>query len=66
VTIGPGGQVPLTGPRAIDEDATVLAFQLLDRAQIDVSKKAIWADRSRILSGVKNTLLADWLRQRAG
>ena len=64
VTLGPNGEVPMTGPRVIDEEAAILALQVLERAQIDITKKAIWADRSRILAGLKTPTLQEWLRKR--
>lgn len=52
------------GSRIIDEDITVRAMQIVDKAGIDITRKAIWRDREMLGAGVEDRALADWLIER--
>ncbi len=52
--------------RAIDVEETAAALRILDEAGIDVTKKAIWRDRNRILKGLPEGELKAWLREKIG
>jgi hypothetical protein len=54
------------GPRAIDENEAAQAMKLVDDAGIDITQKAIWWDRQRILEGLTGETLRAWLQQRGG
>lgn len=51
--------------RAIDQDDTARAMQLVDDAGIDITTKTIWDDREIIADGVDAPELAEWIRARA-
>ncbi len=51
------------GSRVINEQETARAMKICDEAGIDITKKAIWGDRSRIMSGLANGDLKTWLDQ---
>jgi hypothetical protein len=52
------------GSRVINEQETARAMKICEDAGIDVTRKAIWRDRQRILSGLKDGDLRTWLEQR--
>lgn len=52
------------GSRIIDEDITVRAMQIVDKAGIDITRKAIWSERAMLRNGVEDPALADWLIER--
>lgn len=57
-----GGWVTMT--RLIHENETVRALQLLDKAGIDLTLYRIWRDRNRLLEGVTEPTLRQWLANR--
>ncbi len=52
------------GQRAIDEEDVTRAMQICEEAGIDITRKAIWRDRKRILKGLKAGKLKTWLEQK--
>lgn len=52
------------GSRVINEQETARAMKICDEAGIDITRKAIWRDRQRIISGLKDTELKMWLEQK--
>jgi hypothetical protein len=56
---------PWDNSRLIDESSAARALYVLDRAGIDITRKAIWRDRQTIAAGLENPLLADWLERKA-
>jgi len=52
------------GSRVINEQETALAMKICDEAGIDITRKAIWRDRQRIIVGLENGGLKTWLEQR--
>lgn len=52
------------GPRVIGEEDAARAMQICEEAGIDVTRKAIWRDRQRILNGLKAGELKTWLDQK--
>lgn len=52
------------GSRAIREEEAARAMQICDRAGIDITRKAIWRDRQRILSGLEDSDLKTWLEEK--
>lgn len=55
---GPGGS------RIIREDQAARAMRICDEAGSDVTRKAIWKDRDRILTRVSEPDVKDWLAHR--
>ena len=53
------------GSRQINAPEAAQAMQICDAAGIDVTKKAIWRDRERILSGLGKTDLRKWIEDKA-
>lgn len=54
----------ITMSRLIHENETVRAMQLLDQAGIDLTLYRIWRDRNRLLEGVTEPTLREWLANR--
>ena len=54
-------QFGIGGSRVINEQETATAMKICTEAGIDLTKKAIWRDRQRIISGLKNLELKTWL-----
>ncbi|MFQ5638915.1 MAG: hypothetical protein ACE5IR_13095 [bacterium] len=52
------------GTRVINEYETARAMQILDKAGIDIKRKAIWRHRKKILEGLTNTSLKAWLQKK--
>jgi hypothetical protein len=52
------------GSRVINEQETARAMKTCDEAGIDITRKAIWRDRQRIISGLKDAELKAWLEQK--
>jgi len=52
------------GTRQINEYESARAMKICDEAGIDVKRKAIWRDRQRILSGLKDEKLKKWLEDK--
>jgi hypothetical protein len=52
------------GSRVINEQEAARAMRICDEAGIDITRKAIWSDRKRILSGLEDGDLKAWLEQR--
>ncbi len=52
------------GSRVINEQETARAMRICDEAGIDITRKAIWKDRQRIISGLKDAELKTWLEQK--
>lgn len=52
------------GSRVINEQETARAMKICDDAGIDITRKAIWRDRQRVLSGLKDAELKAWLEQK--
>jgi hypothetical protein len=57
------GQFDFGGSRVINEEETARAMKLCDQAGIDLTRKAIWRDRHRVLSGLGEGPLKAWLAQ---
>jgi len=53
------------GERTIKEYEVAKAMKICDRSGIDITKKAIWQDRDRILQGLRDKDLKKWLLERA-
>ena len=53
------------GSRVINEQEAARAMRICDEAGIDITRKAIWRDRRRIISGLQDGDLKTWLEQRA-
>jgi len=51
----------ITGYRLIREYETVMAMKICDEAGINITTKAIWRNRRKILKGLKNEQLKIWL-----
>ena len=51
--------------RVIEEDDAVRAMQLVDEAGIDITAKAIWADRTQLSIDLEDPQLQEWLGERA-
>lgn len=51
--------------RVIEEDDAVRPMQLVDEAGIDITAKAIWADRAQLSTDLEDPQLQEWLRERA-
>ena len=62
-TFGPVA-LPGMGSRVIREAQTARAMKILDEAGIDITGKAIWRDRERILSKLEDAGLRQWLQRR--
>lgn len=61
------GIEPIDGPRAVNEKKTALAMRSIEKAGIDVTKRAIWIkDRLLILNGLSyaDGDIKDWLEKR--
>jgi hypothetical protein len=54
------------GTREICEPEMARAMQICDAAGIAIARKAIWADRDKILAGLEAGKLRDWLAARIG
>ena len=54
------------GIRVINEYVAARAMQLCDQANIDVTRKAIWKDKSTILQGLHDASLKGWLQANIG
>ncbi len=52
--------------RQIEEEQAVRAMQILDAAGVDLRSRAIWADRTTILGGLKDLALRRWWREKTG
>jgi hypothetical protein len=52
------------GSRVINEQETARAMRICDEAGIDITRKAIWRDRQRVISGLKEGDLKAWLQQK--
>lgn len=52
------------GTRLIEEYEAAMAMKLCDEAGIDITKKSIWRDRNRILEGLKNKDLRNWIQEK--
>ncbi len=52
------------GRRVINEQETARAMKICAEAGIDIKKKAIWRDRKRLISALKDTELKSWLEQK--
>jgi hypothetical protein len=52
------------GSRVINEQETARAMKICDEAGIDITTKAIWRDRQRVISGLKEGDLKAWLEQK--
>lgn len=52
------------GTRQIKEYESARAMKICDEAGIDVKRKAIWRDRQKILSGLKDEKLKKWLEDK--
>lgn len=59
------GPIAIGGTRIIGEREAARAMQIIDQAGIDITKKAIWQDRSKILEKLPDGDLKTWLRQKA-
>jgi len=57
-------QFGIGGSRVINELETATAMKICAESGIDLTKKAIWRDRQRIISGLKNLELKTWLESR--
>ena len=53
------------GSRVINEYETAKAMKICDEAGIDITKKAIWRDRNKIIDGLTDEQLKKWLQQKA-
>ena len=53
------------GTRSIDEDCAATAMRAIDQNGVDITAKAIWADRYSILNGITDASLRAWLTGRA-
>ena len=53
------------GPRVIRETEAAQAMKLVGDAGIDITKKAIWQDRDKIVKGLQDENLKEWIQQRA-
>ena len=53
---------PLGTLRAINEETAVQAMIMCEQAGIDITRKAIWRDRERILQGLGESGLRHWLQ----
>jgi hypothetical protein len=54
----------LGGSRVINELETARAMKIFADAGIDITRKAIWQDRQRIIDGLKDADLKTWLQQK--
>jgi hypothetical protein len=52
------------GSRVINEQETARAMKICDEAGIDITRKAIWRDRQKIISGLEDAELKAWLEQK--
>jgi len=52
------------GSRVINEQETATAMRICDEAGIDITRKAIWGDRQRVISGLEDGDLKTWLEQK--
>ncbi len=52
------------GSRVINEQETARAMKICDEAGIDITRKAIWRDKRRIISGLKDAGMKAWLEQK--
>jgi len=52
------------GTRQIREYESARAMKICDESGIDIKKRAIWRDRQRILSGLKDDDLKRWLQDK--
>jgi 2-methylisocitrate lyase-like PEP mutase family enzyme len=52
------------GSRVINEQETARAMKICDEAGIDITRKAIWRDRQKVISGLKDAELRKWLEQK--
>lgn len=59
-----GTLVSQFGWRTINAPHAAEAMQLCDKAGIDITRKAIWKDRDRILAGMDASPVKDWLAHR--
>jgi hypothetical protein len=50
--------------RVIREQETARAMKICDEAGIDITQKAVWKDRQRVISGLKDGELKTWLDQK--
>ena len=53
------------GTRSIDANSAARAMRAIDQNGVDITKKAIWADRNTILNGITDQTLKAWLKGRA-
>ena len=53
------------GTRVIKEYEAARAMRICDQAGIDITSKAIWKDRKKILEGLKDKGLSSWLLQKS-
>lgn len=53
------------GTRVINEYETAKAMKICDEAGIDITKKAIWWDRNKIIDGLTDEQLKKWLQEKA-
>lgn len=60
------GPLGLGGSRVIRAAEAARAMKIAEEAGIDVTRKAIWNDREKILQQLKEGELKRWLRRRAG
>jgi hypothetical protein len=49
------------GGRTFQKTDMVLAIKLLEESGLDVTQKAIWRDRKKLLEGLGNKELKNWL-----
>lgn len=56
--------IPGLGTRAIGYEDAVRAMKICDEAGIDITRKAIWRDRTRLLAGARPGEFKTWLEQK--
>jgi len=59
------GAIGHGGAQAIDANSAATAMRAIDQNGVDITKKAIWADRNTILDGITDQTLKAWLTGRA-
>ena len=52
------------GKREINEYETVRALEICDQAGIDITKRAIWRDKQKLVEGLKDERLKKWLEDK--
>lgn len=58
--LGPGGL------RVLGAAVAARAMQIVEEAGVDITRKAIWADRDRVAKELNEGELKRWLMQRSG